>query len=75
MPEFKTQGEKFEFFTLMIPEIANQKVKISPASKTCDMSRHITTYSAIAPLFLISTCHSQTPISQPPLLEAAELSK
>mgnify|MGYP000057443828 CR=1 FL=1 len=44
MPEFKTQGEKVKFFTLMIPEIAGQKVEISSASKTCDMSRQITTF-------------------------------
>ena len=38
MPKFKSQGEKIKVFTLMIPEIANQMVKISSASKTCDMS-------------------------------------
>ena len=41
MPKFKTQGEKVEFFTLMIPEIVNQKVEISATFKTCDMSRPI----------------------------------
>jgi hypothetical protein len=41
MPEFKTQGEKVKFFTLMIPEIASQKVEILPTLKICDMSRHM----------------------------------
>ena len=38
MPKFKSQGEKIKVFILMIPEIANQKVEISPTLKTCDMS-------------------------------------
>jgi len=32
------QGEIIGIFTLMIPEIANQMVKISSTLKTCDMS-------------------------------------
>jgi hypothetical protein len=32
------QIDTIGFFTLMIPEIANQEVKISSISKTCDMS-------------------------------------
>jgi hypothetical protein len=32
------QGETVGVFTLMILEIANQDMKISSASKTCDMS-------------------------------------
>jgi len=38
MPKFKSQGEKIKVFTLMIPEIANQMVKISSTLKSCDMS-------------------------------------
>jgi hypothetical protein len=38
MPKYKIQGGTFGGFTLMTPEIANQKVKISSASKTFDMS-------------------------------------
>jgi hypothetical protein len=41
MPERKSQGETVGIFILMIPEIANQKVKISSTLKTCDMSGHI----------------------------------
>jgi hypothetical protein len=40
MLKLKSQGEEIKVFTLMIPEIANQMVKISPTLKTCDMSRH-----------------------------------
>jgi len=32
------QGEAISVFTLMILEIAIQKIKISPTSKTCNMS-------------------------------------
>jgi hypothetical protein len=32
------QGGTIGIFTLMIPEIANQMVKISSTLKTCDMS-------------------------------------
>ena len=32
------RGETIGVFTLMIPKIANQKVRISSTSKTCDMS-------------------------------------
>jgi len=38
MPKYKSQGGTIGVFTLMIPEIANQKVKISSTSKTLDMS-------------------------------------
>ena len=38
MPKIKSQGETIEVFTLMISEIVNKKVKISPTLKTCDMS-------------------------------------
>jgi hypothetical protein len=38
MPKFRSQGEKIGVFTLMIPEIANQMVKISSTLKTGDMS-------------------------------------
>jgi hypothetical protein len=37
-------GKTIGVFTFRIPEIANQKVEISSTLKTCDMSRHITTY-------------------------------
>jgi len=36
--KIKIQGEKIKVFSLMIPEIANQMVKISSILKTCDMS-------------------------------------
>jgi len=38
MPNYKIQGETNGVFTLMIPEIANQIVKISSSFKTGDMS-------------------------------------
>jgi len=38
MPKYKSQGGTIGVFTLMIPEIASQKVKISSTLKTCDMS-------------------------------------
>jgi hypothetical protein len=38
MPEYKSQGGKIGFFTLMISEIDNQKMEISSALKICDKS-------------------------------------
>ena len=38
MPKIKSQGEIIRVFTLMIPGIASQIVKISYVLKTCDMS-------------------------------------
>ncbi len=38
MPKYKSQGGTIGVFTLMISEIANQKVEISSASKTRDKS-------------------------------------
>jgi hypothetical protein len=38
MPKYKSQGGTIGVFTLMIPEIACQKVKLSSNPKTCDMS-------------------------------------
>jgi hypothetical protein len=41
-------------FTLVIPEIANQMVKISSTLKTCDTSDLFQSMEAIAPLIQIS---------------------
>jgi len=38
MPKYKNQGGTIGGSTLIIPEIATQKVEISSASKTCDKS-------------------------------------
>jgi hypothetical protein len=41
MPKFKSQGEKIKAFTLIIPGIVNQMVKISAGPKTCDKSDYV----------------------------------
>ena len=38
MPKFKSQGEKIKAFTLIIPGIVNQMVKISCTAKIGDKS-------------------------------------
>ena len=55
MPERKSQGETIRFFTLMIPEIATQKVEISSLLKTCDMSDIL-----LCPWLLVSMKNRQT---------------